>query len=98
MSTPQHVARHAAESTQEQYPWRAVIRTVFEAAVSFAATWPLVVVALGLDDGWQWVTASLVVTGGITKLMALPQVNAWLERFIPWLAAQPPADDVVDAK
>lgn len=88
MSNP--VGRHAAEATQELYPWRTVIRSVFEAAVSFAAMWGIIVVALGVDETLPWVAASLVVTGAVTKVMALPAVNDWLTRFVPWLAAQPP--------
>ena len=77
------------EATQEKYPWRATVRTVFQAVVGFASMWALMVVALGLDEAVPWVAASLAVTGGITRVMAIPEVNAWLERWIPWLAAEP---------
>lgn len=77
------------EATQERYPWRAVVRTVFEATVSFAAMWGLIVEALGLDETWAWVAASLAVTAAVTRVMAVPEVNSWLERYVPWLAAAP---------
>lgn len=77
------------EATQERYPWRTVVRSVFQALVSFAAMWGLIVVALGIDETLPWVAASLAVTGGITRVMAIPAVNDWLAHFVPWLAATP---------
>lgn len=78
--------------TQVRRPWRSTARTVFQALVGFAAMWGVVVEALGLDREWQWVSASLVITAAITRTMALPAVEAWLQRFVPWLAAQPKSD------
>ena len=77
------------EATQEKYPWRTTVRTIFQAVVGFASIWALMVVALGLDEAVPWVAASLAVTGGITRVMAIPEVNAWLACYIPWLAAEP---------
>lgn len=74
-------------TTQTKQPWRATIRTVFQALVAFSAMWAIVVEAIGLDPGWQWVSASLAVTGAITRVMALPQVEQFLRRFVPLLAA-----------
>ena len=75
--------------TQVRRPWRATARSVFQALVAFAAMWAIIVETIGLDPSWQWVAASLAVTGGITRLMALPAVEAFLERFVPFLAADP---------
>jgi len=75
--------------TQVRRPWRAVARTVFQALIGFAAMWAVIVGALDLNQTWQWVSASLAVTGGITRVMALPGVEAWLQRFFPFLAADP---------
>jgi len=61
---------------------------VFQAFLGLALMWPLVVQALGLPD-WAWVSASLAVAAGVTRLMALPAVEVWLRRFVPWLAAAP---------
>lgn len=77
------------ETTQTRRPWRATARTVFQAVVGFASMWALIVAGLGLDPEWQWVSASLVVTGGITRLMAIPAVEDWLSHFFPFLAADP---------
>jgi hypothetical protein len=77
------------EPTQVTRPWRATVRTVFQAIVAFAAMWGLMVPALGLDAGHPWVVASIAATGAMTRVMALPSVEEWLERFVPWLAASP---------
>ena len=49
--------------------------------------WALMVEAMGLDETLPWVAASLAVTGAITRVMAIPAVNQWLARFVPFLAA-----------
>lgn len=72
--------------TSVAHSWRASGRTIFQALVGFASMWALIVEALGLDTTWPWVAASLAVTGGITKVMNLPAVEAWLVRFLPFLA------------
>lgn len=77
--------------TQTRRPWRATARTLFQAVVGFAAMWGLIVEAAGLDPEPGWVAASLVATGAITRVMALPAVESWLGRFLPFLAADPHA-------
>ena len=71
---------------QSAHPWRATIRTLFQAIIGFAAMWGLIVEAFGIDTQLPWVAASLAVTAGITRVMSLPAVDDWLSRFIPWLA------------
>lgn len=74
--------------TQVRRPWRSTARTIFQATVSLAAMWGLVVAALDLPD-WAWVGTSVAVAGGITRVMAIPAVETWLRRFLPFLAAAP---------
>lgn len=88
MSSP-YPKRSDHLATQTEYPWHAVVRTLFQAVVGFAAMWGVIVEALGVDETLPWVVASLAVTGAITRVMAIPAVNTWLERFVPWLAAAP---------
>lgn len=78
-------------ATQTAHPWRATLRTILAALVGLAAAWALIIEALGLDTGIPWVATSLAVAGGVTRVLALPAVTAWLERFLPWLAPAPPA-------
>ena len=79
----------APAPTQVRRPSRSSCRTVFQPAVAFGAMWGLVVEAMGLNGRWQWVSASLVVTAAITRVMAVPQVEDFLARFLPFLAADP---------
>ena len=88
--------RASLHATQSEYPWHAVVRTVFQAVVGFAAMWALMVEAMGLDETLPWVAASLAVTGAITRVMAIPAVNQWLARFIPFLAASGRAAAISD--
>jgi hypothetical protein len=74
--------------TQTQYPWRATARTVFAAVVAFASIVPFIVTAAGLD-GWALAGQVVLVAGAITRVMALPGVNGWIEKFVPWLAPEP---------
>lgn len=81
-------------TTQTTHPWRAVARTVFAALVAFSGMWALLVQELHLSTDWQWVSISLAVTGGVTRLLAMPQVEEFLKRFLPFLAAEPAAPAV----
>ena len=84
------MAKHlrVTEPTQVRNPRRALIRTIFAAAVSLAAITPFIVNALGVaTTGGVW-AAVLAVAGAITRVMALPGVNAWIESYVPWLAPE----------
>lgn len=78
-----------ASTTQTRYPWRSTLRTIFQAAVGLAGMWFLIVQTLGMDPNTPWVATSLVITGGITKVMAMPAVEAWLQTYVPFLSAKP---------
>lgn len=77
-----------SQPTQSQYPWRAVARTVFAAIVALASLAPAIISGANLD-GWVYAGQVLAVAGAITRVMAIPGVNDWLTRFVPWLAAEP---------
>ena len=71
--------------TQVRRPWRATLRTAFAALVALAAMAPVLVDAAGLDPSrLPW----------LAGVLALPGVESWLRRFVPWLAADdnPPID------
>jgi hypothetical protein len=80
-----------AAPTQVRRPWRTLVRSVFQAVVGFAAIVPLLVEAAGIDDTLPLVAAGITVSAAITRIMALPGVEAWLREFVPFLAANPPA-------
>lgn len=82
--------------TQVRRPWRATLRTVFAATVAFAAMWALIVEAAGVDSTEPYIALSLTVTGAITRIMALPAVEVWLAKFLPFLAAEPKSEMMVE--
>ncbi len=84
------------QPTQVRRPWKATIRTVFAAVVALAAMLPLLVQASGLDETLGPVGGALAIAGAITRIIALPAVDAFLARFVPWLAADPPPRATVD--
>lgn len=73
--------------TQVKRPWRATVRTVFAAVVALAAMFPLLVDASGVDETAGPVAGALAIAGAITRIMAIPSVEDFLERFLPFLAA-----------
>ena len=76
--------------TQVRRPWRATLRTVFQALVALAVMLPVLVEATGLrPDQWPWLAGVLAVAAAVTRVMALPQVEAFLRRFLPFLATAP---------
>lgn len=79
-------------ATQVQRPWRTTVRTVFQAVVGFAAASPLIYTAITQEDSATATGAAgtvLLVTGAVTRVMAVPAVEKWLGRFLPFLAADP---------
>jgi hypothetical protein len=65
---------------------------VFAGVVGAAAMSPLVYQAATQEDpavATGWAATGLAIAGGITRVMALPQVNAFLEKVLPFLAAEP---------
>ena len=76
--------------TQVQRPWRATLRTVFAGLIGLAAILPLIVETVGLDPQlYPWLGGILAVSAAVTRVLALPQVEEFLSRFLPWLAADP---------
>lgn len=87
-----------ATPTQVRRPWRSTMRTIFQGGVALASLAPLV--AAGWYDGADAdtypaaVAQVLVVSGGVTRIMAIPAVEVFLRKFLPFLAAAPrPAAD-----
>jgi hypothetical protein len=74
--------------TQTRYPWRATLRTVVAAAVSLLSLLP-VIAATARVDAVPVVAQVLVVAGTITRILAIPGVDDWLRRYLPFLAASP---------
>ncbi|MFG2376097.1 hypothetical protein ACGFY9_32055 [Streptomyces sp. NPDC048504] len=67
------------------------LRTVLQTAVGLCVLLPTVVDAAGVPDTLPWVAAALAAAAGVTRIMALPAVQALLPT---WLRTDvPPVDD-----
>ncbi|MFI6368936.1 hypothetical protein ACIBG0_40195 [Nocardia sp. NPDC050630] len=84
-------ASHEADASQVRYPWRAVVRTVFQLVVGLAAALPMIVATSGLPATAAGIGAALAISATITRVMSVPAVNAALAIWAPWLAAEPRA-------
>ena len=93
MSQPRYILGKAlAAPTQTQHPWRAVARTAFAIIVALASMAPLVYGAATQHDpaaATGWAATGLAIASAITRVLALPVVNDFLTRFLPFLAAKP---------
>jgi predicted phage tail protein len=81
-----------AQPTQVKRPWRTTARTVFQGIVGAAAMAAPVYEAATHHDAAAatgWAATGLAISAGVTRVMAVPMVNDWLARFLPFLAAQP---------
>jgi len=74
--------------TQTKHPVRAVLRTVAAGAVAALPLIPLALAGVHLD-GTAVGVEIIAVSGGITRLLAMPAVNGWLQQYVPFLAASP---------
>jgi hypothetical protein len=74
--------------TQTRHPWRATVRTIFAAAVALLTLLPVIATTAGIDTV-PAVAQVLLVAGAVTRVLALPGVERFLELYLPWLAASP---------
>lgn len=84
------MSKHLATTTQEKYPWRATARTGLAVALPMLAGAPLIYqAATGHDPTAAGAVAGavLAVSAGITRVMALPVINAFLQKI--GLGAEP---------
>lgn len=81
MNTPTPV------TTQSRFPWRTVARTVFQAIVALAIVLPGVIDKAGISKTIPWVAGALAASATITRIMAMPMVEFFLQKYLPWLAA-----------
>ena len=75
--------------TQSRYPWRATVRTILAAAVALLSLLPTIA-AVGHLEAAPGVGQVLAVAALVTRVLAIPGVDEWLRRWLPWLAAAPP--------
>lgn len=75
-------------TTQSRHPWRATVRTIFAAAVALLTLLPVIAATAGVDTV-PAIAQVLLVAGAVTRVLALPGVEKFLELYVPWLAASP---------
>lgn len=83
------VAVAAAPATQVRRPWRSTFRTAVQFAVGLAPMLPVIVSASGIEQTGGAVGVALGISAGVTRVMNLPAVEVFLQKFVPWLAAAP---------
>lgn len=66
---------------------RHVVRTIVQTAVGIAVMLPAIVHASGIPESLPWVAGALAVSGGLTRVMALPGI----QRMLPSWLRTPPA-------
>lgn len=72
--------------TQTERPHNAVLRTIIAAAIGLLPILPEISRAAGVAE-WPWVVTALGITGAVTRVLALPAVEQWLQDYVPWLSA-----------
>lgn len=91
--------RIASAPTQVRFPNRTTIRSIFQALIGLAALAPILIGAMGLPAAGGIVGGVLAVSAAVTRVMAIPAVNEFLEKHLPWLAAKPaPAVEAAPVK
>lgn len=73
----------ATQATQTRYPWRATVRTALAFITGAALSAPVLYTAVTNQSPEAATGAGLMalsISAGITRVMAVPFVNAWLTR------------------
>lgn len=91
MSRGRHSLAAQSPSTQVRYPWRASVRTAIAAGAAALIAFPDVARVLSIEN-LPGVALIMGISLALTRVLALPSVDAWLNRYAPWVAATPPAD------
>ncbi len=75
-------------TTQVRHPWRATVRTVLAAALGILPLLPIIAGTAGIA-AIPWVAGVLAIAGAVTRVLAVPGVEAWLRKYFSWLSAEP---------
>ena len=73
------------EPTQVERPWMTTVRTVFQMLLGLIA----LVALIKVDAGYPAAIATAVaVSATVTRVMAMPEVNFFIDLYIPWLSVE----------
>lgn len=80
------MAELTATPTQVKRPWRTTLRTIVQGSVALATLLPYLLSGVNVNPTGKTaqVLAALAV---VTRVMADPKVEAFLQKYVPWLAA-----------
>lgn len=84
------MARHAKVFNAPAHPWRRVARTMLAIVPAFAALAPVIYQQATQHDpaaAAGAVGTALFIAGAITRVLGNADVEVFLRRFAPWLAA-----------
>lgn len=79
-------------TTQGAHPWRATARTVFAIVVALLTLLPVIAATAGIG-AVPAVVQVLAVAATITRVLALPGVEDFLQKYLPFLAADTPTTE-----
>ena len=74
------------QPTQARHPWRATARTTFAAVIAILPALPEIANTLGIST-IPVVASVLSVTALVTRVLAIPEVDFWLDRYFPLFSA-----------
>ncbi|MEU0151511.1 hypothetical protein [Micromonospora fulviviridis] len=80
-----------APTTQTRHPWRATARTIFAAVVALLSLLPTIAAVAGVD-AVPLIAQALTVAAAVTRILAIPGVDDFLRRYLPFLASAPAAE------
>lgn len=76
------------EASQVKFPGRATLRTFVAALIGILPILPTIAHELGIES-IPWVAGTLAATAAITRILATPGAEKFLQTYAPWLAADP---------
>ena len=83
---PDDVDELREQPTQTRHPWRATLRTTIAAAISILPALPEIARITGTDT-LPIVASVLAIAAMITRVLAIPEVDRLVDRYLPGLSA-----------
>jgi len=71
---------------------KVVIRTILQTGLGLAVLLPGIVSAAHIPDTWPWVAGALAAAGAVTRVMAIPAVQALLPSWLRTDTTSPAED------
>lgn len=81
-------SKTSIEPTQVAHPWRATARTATVATVALLPLLPEIARAANIET-IPAVASTLVIVAALQRVLTLPGVEAWMNRYLSWLSAEP---------